>query len=305
VIPGWVILFAIGALLIAAALTQKRWLPRILGFATDNSETIGAIESLFQIAFWFVASMSIIWGIVKVGIPLSESRAENPAIESEFTSTFTHAPPTEPLSTPTPTLPRPTITSSPEPTATALASSTPTPTPYQTPTPNFTPAGFCDEFDEPCLYLPKAGESWQTVADASAYEDVCRWPEIANLNRRPDGTYRGVKGILRIAGIFVPIPNPPGYYIAHIIDFDGLHFPIELCPEGGGGEGLPCRYKIEDGQGFLGLNYLPLALKFYGGYEKNGTKLDEYIQDANLSDGCDGPPPRLFPGVELVIPALP
>jgi len=179
------------------------------------------------------------------------------------------------------------------------------PQPNPTPTLSYIPVGFCDQSNPPCLYLPAPGESWQTVARNTAFNDACRWPEIANLNRHTDGSYRTIGSFLARAGIFVPIPDRSAEYVPMQRYNDGTQRLIPTCQLSNGAYDLPCTYTITEDDGASALNYLPLAFKFYRAYEKERMNLDIWIEEANIADGCRSSPPRLLPGITILIPTLP
>jgi hypothetical protein len=166
-------------------------------------------------------------------------------------------------------------------------------------------SGFCGETPEPCLYLPKLNDSWPIVAENTSFQDGCKWPLIANLNRKPDGTYRAVAGILFTGGIFVPPPTKLEEYRPQIRYEAGIFGSINDCIAEAPFN-LPCVYKISQEDGITGSAYELLASKFYKRFESpNGISLDTWIASANLADGCKYTNIRLFPGVSIVIPVMP
>ncbi len=218
-----------------------------------------------------------------------------------FTSTAT------PTATATGT---PTLTPSATSTASTTATSTWTPTPSATGTPAPTRAatpylanGFCGQASEPCIYQlnVNAGESWEVVAANTAFQDQCKWPVIASLNRDVNGRYRQTGSLVK-AGIFVPAPSIG--YVPMIVNSLGQRSYLAEC-EDQGRVRLPCRTEIQLGDNVAPDIYAPLAIRFYGEVEENGVALDAWISGANLADGCTHQPLRLLPGVTIVIPALP
>jgi hypothetical protein len=158
---------------------------------------------------------------------------------------------------------------------------------------------------EPCYYIPSLGESWPVVATTTSYRDSCRWPEIANLNRAPDGTYRIIGSVLARSGILVPPPLAEGAYPPIIRQTSGRQSLIPECPHPTTLFDLPCTYVIREEDGLTGLNYLQLAYRFYGTDTADGEDLEARIMSANLEGACPQTSVRLFPGVSIVIPALP
>lgn len=215
------------------------------------------------------------------------------------------ASPSPPLHTPTTT---PTVTPTPSATPSPTVPATPTQTP--TPTPDYYPNGYCDDVEEPCIAMPKSGESLDHLAARTSYGEACRWPEIANLNRAEDGTYRELKGILLTAGVFVPKPAAPDYYDPRIVTYTGPTTSMKACVVGASIGQLPCMYRITEGDGITGLNYMRLALLFYGALERDGIDLVQYIKLVNRGPDRSGTycvvsTRRLFDGVKVVIPVRP
>lgn len=71
--------------LIAAGLTTRWWLGRLLAFVNANANTIQALSSLVQLALWGGAGFLVIWGILKRPKP-----AAAPAAAVAVDDTFLH-----------------------------------------------------------------------------------------------------------------------------------------------------------------------------------------------------------------------
>jgi len=220
--------------------------------------------------------------------------------------------PLEPPPSPTPIAPSQT-TDSPSLDAPARASAIPaasledglTPVPSPTPTISSRPNGFCENAQPPCLYLPSAGDSWDQVTLKSDFADSCRWPEIANVNRNPDGTYRMIGSLLMRDGILIPEEARAAEYNPMIRFSNGTEAAIAARQPRGEPRTLPCLHTIDEAEGATGLYYAPISLEYYGGYEKEHIKLDEWIMAANLTNGCTSAPVLLLPGTTIVIPNYP
>jgi hypothetical protein len=195
---NWGLLIVLLAVLLLAGFTARQWAPHLIGFISSNAELIQAISSLVQLVIWFIAGLIFILALI-FRSEIQTAKPTQPDVPLSHTPTKTLSPTISPTSThsitPSATL-APSVTSTP--------TSSPPPSPVPTPTIDYTANGFCDEVEEPCYYLPIAGDSWPTVAVNSIFEDSCRWPDIANLNRRPDGTYRNIGPLLIESGIFIP-----------------------------------------------------------------------------------------------------
>jgi hypothetical protein len=165
--------------------------------------------------------------------------------------------------------------------------------------------GFCTESPEPCFYIPSSIDTWKSIASKTSYQNECRWPEIANVNRNISGNYRILDYLLTTAGVFIPPSDRINEYKPAIRQNSGLLTIINQCPIQYSVNDLPCIYTINEKDGATGSYYKPIAVKFYNTYEYNGVKLDEYIQSANLLEGCFDKPIQLLPGVSIVIPKYP
>ena len=233
------------------------------------------------------------------------------------TATFTATP--TPTGTPThaPT-PSPTRTTTPSATITIMITPTfitPSPTPTQTVTPTatrFPPINpvVCDADEgilDDCFLVPLKGDSWQSIADRSAYDSACRWPEIADKNRAPSGYYRELKSVLLDAGIYIP-PIDANELEPLIRGDNGGFARLPACEIGSAD--LPCIYTVQPDDyqnGIILYNYTRLAVIFYGrAVDEEGNDLADYILLANRANGCDPlEKTSLLPGVRVVIPVRP
>jgi hypothetical protein len=160
---------------------------------------------------------------------------------------------------------------------------------------------------EDCFLVPLKGDSWQSIAERSAYANACRWPEIADKNRAPSGYYRELKSVLLDAGIYIPPVDMTS--LEPLIRGDNGGFTRLPACEIGSAD-LPCVYTVgpDDYQnGVILYNYKRLAVLFYGReIDEQGNDLAELILLANRANGCDAlEKTSLLPGVRVVIPVRP
>ena len=193
---------------------------------------------------------------------------------------------------------RPSGTWSPTITRQETALETPSPPegqPPSTPTTDlYTPSGDCDDSSPPCIEYNAV--SWDLLA-VELYSEAgrCRWVEIANLNRRDDGTYDIP---LPNLPVFVPAVAPRGTYLPR---YRTANEAWSFFPGCSPTSGYPCALVV--GKGITGNDlsaYEEASTKAYG----FSTRLTaESIMDANRSSLCSGPV-QLSEGVVLVIPSV-
>ena len=146
----------------------------------------------------------------------------------------------------------------------------------------------CSEVDPPCIYLIRQGDGRTEIADQSPLADVCRWPEILDLNRTTGGVYPSLT-----AGfpLFIPKAVERGTY-PPMINNSGEWRHIEECPDV---LRTPCIYTVEDG--IYGNRYSLVARIFY-----QDPTLADVIMQANRESDCSINPIALYPGLRIVIP---
>jgi hypothetical protein len=229
-------------------------------------------------------------------IDLDDAYREGTRIAEDFLSCQTEialSPPREPIITPSAT-PRVSSPTPPLPTPVITISPSVTPSTTNTLTPSELINGTCDKAKPPCLYY--GALSWQEVTVfLFSHAEKCRWPEIASLNRRPNGHY------------YLPLPEDAGIFI-HQVAPSGTHHPMIRLDSGdfihidycSSTTGKPCVYLVESGIFGASLEaYKKIAAKVYGdGADINARR----IMDANLASDCSGSSIELSPGVLIVIP---
>ncbi len=154
--------------------------------------------------------------------------------------------------------------------------------------------GTCPDRSLPCLY--NAALSWNEIA-VWLYGDAerCRWVEIADLNRRPDGHY--LLPLQQGIDVFVPSVGSRGSFRSMTRDDAGNFTYIPDCSTT---SGKPCLFTIPEG--IFGAN--PEAYKRVAAISySQGTSLNaQRIMDANLAGDCSKNPFTLAPGTTIVIP---
>jgi hypothetical protein len=177
-----------------------------------------------------------------------------------------------------------------------------------TATPLPSPAAYpvCDGSSLPCMHVARTGDFWSALAQLY-WGNVCRWPELATLNRQLDGTYSSIR-----SGQVYFMPEPAVSYPPSMIIQPGVLQAIPACVldhrQGHLLTTLPCAYAIPTDYPVYGYNYDELALRFYG-----SASLGSHIRLANLASGCSSsgsadewPEPLLLaPGVVVVVPTRP
>jgi hypothetical protein len=137
-----------------------------------------------------------------------------------------------------------------------------------------------------------------------------------NQQRLPDGAYRGIDGLLTLAGVFIPDPETAGDYAPRIRTSSNRFEFVPACDSFPGDPPayqFPCVYIIQPEDNITGYLYNLLVSKFYGGLGvslagENFDKMSLLVQNANLENGCSqgqSGAVRLFPGVPVVIPLPP
>jgi hypothetical protein len=136
--------------------------------------------------------------------------------------------------------------------------------------------------------------------------DLCRWPELANVNRTIHGTYAGIR-----TGSAYHIPDHPSAYPPSILTLPGIIAPIPPCEFDAEGRLLsayPCVYEVPADQPIYGFAYDEVARRFFG-----DSTLGPCISGANLANGCsasgtsEAGPQLIYlqPGTRIVIPVRP
>ena len=234
----------------------------------------------------------------QVIVSITQTAHANPSNIPSISPSITSTP--SPTDTPTPTEPHTETPLPPDPTVTQLP-----PTPTGTPLGEnaYSHTGICgDEFKAPCINLQP--ESW-TALGAYLYGEVqnCRWVEIADLNRKTDGSYRIP---LQVEAIYVPNVAPHGSFKSMVKNDDGTYTIIRDCTFTNGEltGSKPCVYTVPEGIFGSGLTtkndaYSQVAARLYG-IELYGFGKD--IAEANKSSICPNNPFFLQPGVKIVIP---
>ncbi len=146
----------------------------------------------------------------------------------------------------------------------------------------------CGEVDPPCVYLIRQGDARTEIADQSPLADVCRWPEILDLNRTSPGSYPSLSEGFPL---FIPQAVERGTYPPMIND-RGEWRLIQECTNA---SGTPCLYTVEDG--LYGNRYSEVARIFY-----QDPTLANVIVQANRESDCSTNPIALHPGLQIVIP---
>lgn len=181
---------------------------------------------------------------------------------------------------------------------------TPTPvngTAFQTPTTtriNYQTNGNCDAAisNTPCTYVLSAGDRWQQIAQDSPYGDNCRYPEILNLNRRPDGSYPRLSGYDSDLGRPITIMPAARYgsYSPRVRDELGEFRLVPECVD----DGFPCVFTVTENLPLF--TYQQVSQSIY-----QNNIFGETIADANLASDCSGKGVELVLGKQLVIPKRP
>lgn len=174
-----------------------------------------------------------------------------------------------------------------------------TPNSIHTKTPTLAPAeilnGTCDKVDPPCLYYNPL--SWPALAEFLYGEaETFRWPEIANLNRRPDGTLE-IPLQRSEWPIFLPAAVSQGTYRPMVRLGNGRFEYIPDCEEGGE---KPCVYTV--GTDFVGNDlsaFQGIAGEVYG---NDAAIYGKKIAQANFASEQKLVSVTLSPGVRIVIP---
>jgi hypothetical protein len=176
-------------------------------------------------------------------------------------------------------------------------------TPTYTETPIQLP--FCSEGNLPCIHTAPYNQYWYDIAKIN-YGNGCRWPEIANSNRLPNGVYSKIT-----ANKKVYIPDPLRINVPSIVDDLGSITAIHSCkldPKTGRLiSTLPCAFEIPSNYPEGDEGYVQLSKLFY-----NSENYYYYLEVNNLFSGCslfgikgqNEPPITLFKAAIVVIPSL-
>lgn len=189
--------------------------------------------------------------------------------------------------------------------STPVPSATPTPTaasisrtPKPTPAPGDLIKGTCEEELKPCLYYNAL--SWQEISIWLYGEaERCRWVEIADLNRNPDGTYK--RPLPDNYTVYVPPVAKRGTFLPQIYE-GGVFKYIHECSED---QGKPCTLQVPPGITGKDLEtYRELAKLAYGVSQEDTSSWwnAQRIIAANFASDCTGDPVHLTPGEKVVIP---
>jgi hypothetical protein len=138
----------------------------------------------------------------------------------------------------------------------------------------------CSEVSPPpCVHVARADDSPWAIA-LRYLRDGCRWPEIMNVNRDPDGYYSPIS---TGNGYFIPL-NPLSHLPSLLSEAD-VPIPVVGCEIDAHGRlvsAYPCLYTIPADRPIYNGNYDEVARRFYA-----DVSLGEDIRLANLVSGCN------------------
>lgn len=197
------------------------------------------------------------------------------------------------------------------PTVTPTSSVTPTPSPTlkpsMTPVPTVDPfasTGNCDSpgIEQPCTKFNPA--SWDSIGyDVFGQAERCRWPEIANVNRLPNGRYN--QPLPDDVPIFIPPVAPGGMYQPRMRLEFGDFVDIPACS---GESGKPCVVPVaETITDTVEAAYCKIA-RLEGVYGYCTLLVAQTLANQNIDSLCQWPlaaadPITLDQGTLIVIPS--